>query len=74
MRAGEWHIFTLEGEGTRLVVPQDVLLFVNDSIVPLGVVQVQNSDPADWKNHHHPPYVNATSLTVVHEDGTASKN
>lgn len=72
MRAGEWHIFTLEGEGTRLVVPQDVLLFVNDSIVPLGVVQVQNSDLLTGKIITT-PYVNATSLTVVHEDGTASK-
>ena len=37
LRAGEWHTFTLEGEGTRLVVQQDVMLFVNNSIVPLGV-------------------------------------
>lgn len=72
MRAGEWHIFTLEGEGTRLVVPQDVLLFVNDSIVPLGVVQVQNSDLLTGKIITT-PYVNATSLTVVYDDGTASK-
>jgi len=44
LQAGEWHTFTLEGEGTRLVVQQDVLLFVNNSIVPLGVVQVQGGE------------------------------
>ncbi len=72
LKAGEWHTFTLEGEGTRLVVPQDVLLFVNDSIVPLGVIQVQNSDLLNGKILTT-PYVSSTTLTVVYSDGTASE-
>ena len=71
LRAGEWHTFTLEGEGTRLVVPQDVLLFVNNSVVPLGVIQVQDANLLNGKILTT-PYVTATTLTVVYADGTAS--
>ena len=50
LRSGEWHTFTLEGEGTRLVVSEDVLLFVDNSIVPLGVIQVQGGDYSTAKS------------------------
>ena len=71
LRSGEWHTFTLEGEGTRLVVPEDVLLFVNNSIVPLGVIQVSNEDVL-YGEILTTPYVTSTTLTVVYDDGTGS--
>ena len=71
LRSGEWHTFTLEGEGTRLVVPEDVLLFVNDSIVPLGVIQVQGDKLLNGKILTT-PYVTSTTLTLVFADGTGA--
>ena len=71
LRAGEWHTFTLEGEGTRLVVQQDVLLFVNNSIVPLGVVQVQEDGILIGKILTT-PYVESTVLNIVYEDGSGA--
>ena len=71
LRSGEWHTFTLEGEGTRLVVPEDVLLFVNESVVPLGVIQVQDANLLNGKILTT-PYVTSTMFTVVYADGTGS--
>jgi hypothetical protein len=71
LKAGEWHTFTLKGEGTRLVVKQDVLLFVNDSIVPLGVVQVQNADSINGKILTT-PYVESTLFNIIYSDGTGA--
>ena len=69
LRSGEWHTFTLEGEGTRLVVPEDILLFVNDSIVPLGVIRVPDNKLLNGKILTT-PYVTSTTLTIVYADGT----
>ena len=71
LRSGEWHTFTLEGEGNRLVVPEDVLLFVNDSIVPLGVIQVQGDKLLNGKILTT-PYVTSTTLILVFADGTGA--
>ena len=71
LRSGEWHTFTLEGEGTRLVVPEDVLLFVNNSVVPLGVIQVPDDSLLNGKILTT-PYVTSTTFTLVYADGTAT--
>ena len=71
LRSGEWHTFSLEGEGNRLVVPEDVLLFVNNSIVPLGVIRVPDASLLNGKILTT-PYVTSTTLTLVYDDGTAA--
>ena len=71
LRSGEWHTFTLEGEGTRLVVPEDVLLFVNNSVVPLGVIQVPDDSLLSGKILTT-PYVTSTTFTLVYADGTGT--
>lgn len=40
LKTGEWHQFALEGDGHSLQVPADVLIFVNDTIIPEGSVTV----------------------------------
>ena len=39
--AGEYNEFILEGEGTMITVPEDIMLFVNNSIVPSGMAMVE---------------------------------
>ena len=35
--AGEYNEFILEGEGTMITVPEDIMLFVNNTIIPSGM-------------------------------------
>ena len=38
--AGEYNEFILEGEGTMITVPEDIMLFVNNTIIPSGMAVV----------------------------------
>ena len=69
LRTGEWHQFTLEGNGHSLSVPDDVLLFVNGSAIPEGIVTVTD----DELNGRLllTPYVTEVDLTVMYPSGSS---
>ena len=67
LRTGEWHQFSLEGNGYTLDVPDDVLLFVNDTIIPKGVVTVTEEKMNGLMLLT--PYVSEVNLTLTHPNG-----
>ena len=69
LRTGEWHQFTLEGKGHSLSAPDDVLLFVNGSVIPEGIVAV--TDEKLTGRLLLTPYVTEVNLTVFYPDGSS---
>ena len=67
LRTGEWHQFSLEGNGYTLDVPDDVLIFVNDTIIPKGVVTVTEEKMNGLMLLT--PYVSEVNLTLTHPNG-----
>jgi len=67
IRSGEWHDFTLQGNGRMLHVPNDVLLFVN------GTFQVNSMAMVEGDLLHGKllttPYVEEITIELMHADG-----
>ena len=68
MAAGEWHDFVLRGENTRLSVPIDTFIFVDDQLVRSGQVVVDENGSMAGKLLTT-PYTNSTTLTVMQSNG-----
>ena len=68
MTAGAWYDFVLRGENTRLSVPVDAFIFVNNTLVRDGVVAVGEAGSMAGRLLTT-PYVNSTTLTVTQSDG-----
>jgi len=69
LKTGEWHQFTLEGNGHTLSVPTDVLIFINGSVIPDGLATV-----IDQKLNGKlllTPYATNVELTVGYPDGAS---
>lgn len=69
IRSGEWHDFTLEGNGRMLHVPNDVLLFVN------GTFQANSMAIVEGDLLHGKllttPYVTSVVIELMHADGSS---
>jgi len=68
LASGEWHNLVLRGENTRLSVPNDAFLFVDNTLVRSGeiVVDANGSMQATLLTT---PYVTNTTLTLTQNDG-----
>lgn len=71
LKTGEWHQFTLEGDGESLSVPSDVLIFVDGVAIPGGIVTVTN----EKLNGRLllTPYANEVNLTIISKDGVEER-
>ena len=68
MAAGEWHDFVLRGEDTRLTVPIDTFIFVDNTLVRSGQVSVDENGTLVGKLLTT-PYTNSTTMTVTQANG-----
>ena len=66
LKAGEYHDFILVGEGQRLVVPVDVFLIVNGTLVQSGEIKVGDEGQIGGKILTT-PYTTAANLTIYHQ-------
>ena len=71
MRTGEWHDFTLEGEGYSLVSPSDVLLFVDNTYVVTH--QVDGGDITVKGMILTTPFTDNVTLSLIHPDGSSEQ-
>ena len=66
LNAGEYHDFILVGEGQRLVVPVDVFLIVNGTLVQTGEIKVGDEGQIGGKILTT-PYTTVANLTIYHQ-------
>ena len=67
LHTGEWNEFTLSGQGKAISVPNEVMLFVNGSVIPNGYAVVQGEK---MNGRLLPtPYVEMVRITIVDTDG-----
>jgi hypothetical protein len=71
LNAGEYHDFILVGEGQRLVVPVDVFLIVNGTLVQSGEIMVGDEGQIGGKILTT-PYTTEANLTIYHPDGLST--
>ncbi|DAC63285.1 MAG TPA: M28 family peptidase [Candidatus Poseidoniales archaeon] len=67
LKTGEWHQFAMEGNGYTLEVPDDVLIFVNDTIIPDGMITVTDEKISGLLLLT--PYVTEVNLTLSSPEG-----
>ena len=65
--AGEYNEFILEGEGTMITVPEDIMLFVNNTIIPSGMAVVK--EDRLFGMLLPTPYVTNATLNITHANG-----
>ncbi len=65
--AGEYNEFILEGEGTMITVPEDIMLFVNNTIIPSGMAVVE--EDRLFGMLLPTPYVTNATLNITHANG-----
>jgi len=68
IRTGEWHEFTLKGEGYSLMSSSDVLMFVNNSYVLSH--QIDGNDETILGKILTTPYTTEVILSLMHPDGS----
>jgi len=67
LRGGEWHTFFLTGNGRSISVPNNVMMFIDDIIIPNGYAMV---DGEQINGKLLPiPYAEQVSITIVEADG-----
>lgn len=71
LNAGEYHEFILIGEGQRLVVPVDVFLIVNGTLVQSGEIRVGDEGQIGGQILTT-PYTTEANLTLLHPDGLST--
>ena len=67
IRSGEWHDFTLEGEGNAISTEADVLIFINGTYVKSHSVMVE--DNTVYGQILTTPYVTEVNITFMADDG-----
>ena len=67
LNGGEWHTFLLAGKGRSISVPNDVMMFIDDIVVPNGFATV-NDEQINGKLLPI-PYAEQVSITIVEADG-----
>jgi len=72
LNSGEIHQFMLEGEGQRLVVPADIFLFVNETLVNDGEIVVGEEGQIAGQILTT-PYTTEANLTLYHPDGQSTE-
>ena len=71
MRTGEWHDFTLDGEGYSLVSPSDILLFVDNTYVVTH--QVDGGKLTVKGMILTTPFTDNVTLSLIHPDGSSEQ-
>ena len=67
LNTGEWNEFLLIGEGRAISVPNNVLLFVDDTLIPNGYALVEGSQ---MNGKLLPtPYAENVRITIVEDNG-----
>jgi len=67
LKTGEWNEFLLVGEGRAISVPNNVLLFIDDTLIPNGYAMVEGNQingkllPT--------PYAENVRITIVEDNG-----
>ena len=67
LKGGEWHTFFLAGKGRSISVPNNVMMFIDDVIVPNGFATV-NDEQINGKLLPI-PYAELVSITIVEANG-----
>ena len=67
LRGGEWHTFFLAGNGRSISVPNNVMMFIDDIVVPNGFATV-NDEQINGKLLPI-PYAEEVSITIVEANG-----
>ena len=67
IRTGEWHDFTLEGEGNAIATEPDVLIFINGSYVKSHSVMAEENTV--FGQILTTPYTTAVNITFMSDDG-----
>ena len=67
LRSGEWHDFTLDGEGNAIATEPDVLIFINGTYVKSHSVVVE--DNTVYGQILTTPFVSEVNITFISNDG-----
>ena len=67
LKTGEWNDFFLVGEGRAISVPNNVLLFIDDTLIPNGYAMVEGNQ---MNGKLLPtPYAENVRITIVEDNG-----
>ena len=67
LRGGEWHTFFLAGKGRSISVPNNVMMFIDDIVIPNGYAVVEDEQ---INGKLLPiPYAEEVSITIVEANG-----
>ena len=67
LRGGEWHTFFLAGEGRSISVPNNVMMFIDDVVIPNGFATV--TDEQINGKLLPIPYAEEVRITIVESNG-----